>query len=165
MPNLSPDLSCHIKKLPLILFILISFFGFAIVRYFHQDVIVPEDGRDSRWWAPSKNGSFVVASFAEVLSYNISYPRQLNPLWELKAPPRVLLFGWLAMRGSILTMDNLRRHNMIITNACPLFLIAEETMDYIMLNYMMFQKVWNSIITNFGCSWVMPRGIGELFQQ
>lgn len=31
-------------------------------------------------------------------------------------------------------MDNLRRRNMIMVNACPLCLAAEETMDHRLLN-------------------------------
>lgn len=71
------------------------------------NVFILEDGIDNRCWVLSKGGSFLVASFAEVLSSSISYSKQLNFLCKLKAPPRMILFGWLALRGSILTMDNL----------------------------------------------------------
>lgn len=71
------------------------------------NVSIPEDGIDNRCWVLSKGGSFLVASFAEVLSSSISYSKQLNFLCKLKAPPRMILFGWLALWGSILTMDNL----------------------------------------------------------
>lgn len=90
-----------------------------------------EEGIDCRLWPLSKEGTFTGASFFEVLSSDCDYPRQLNFLWKSKAPPRVLQFGWLALWGSILTMDNLRRQNMMIISTCPLFLAVEKTVDHI----------------------------------
>lgn len=66
------------------------------------NVFIPEDGIDCRWWDPSKEGTFSIASFAEILSSNNIYSRQLDFLWELKAPLRVILFGWLALEVSSL---------------------------------------------------------------
>lgn len=51
----------------------------------------------------------------------------------LKIPPRVVAFGWLAVRGSILTMDNLRKRRILVVNACPMCLRAEETVDHLFL--------------------------------
>lgn len=73
-----------------------------------------------------KEGAFTVASFAEVLNTDNSCSR-LNSLWQLKAQPRVLVFGWLALQGCILTIDNLHMWNMMIINACSMYLAAEES--------------------------------------
>lgn len=54
---------------------------------------------------------------------------------------------------------------MMTTNACPLCLDAEETVDHILLNCWMTLKVWNSIISRFGYIWVMPRSIRELYEE
>lgn len=57
------------------------------------NIFIPKDGTDCSYWVPSKDGSFSVASFADNPSFNNSYPRQLNFLWKLKVPPRVIIFG------------------------------------------------------------------------
>lgn len=47
-------------------------------------------------------------------------------IWKVKVPFRVMTFAWLAARGAILRIDNLRRRNMIAVNACLMCLNAEE---------------------------------------
>lgn len=74
-----------------------------------------------------------MAAFFEPLSSCPPSDRQWELLWKTTAPG-VLVFAWLVLKGSILTMDNLRRRNMIMVNACPLCLAAEETMDHRLLN-------------------------------
>lgn len=41
-------------------------------------------------------------------------------IWKTKAPARGLTFGWLALRGKTLAMDNLQRRKMIVVNTCPM---------------------------------------------
>lgn len=64
----------------------------------------------SRWLHSSRQGSF---------------PVHIN-LWKSKAPPRVLVFGWLMLQGSIMTMDNLQRRGMVVVNAYPLCISAKN---------------------------------------
>lgn len=57
----------------------------------------------------------------------------MSNIWKLKAP-RVQAFGWLAIHGGILVIDNLRRRGVIVVNACPLCLEDEEIIDHLILN-------------------------------
>lgn len=57
----------------------------------------------------------------------------LSTLWKIKASPRVIAFGWTALLGGILTMDNLRKRHQVLVNACPMCL-AEESIDHLLLN-------------------------------
>ena len=58
----------------------------------------------------------------------------INNLWKIKAPPRVVIFGWLAIWKRILTLDNLRRRGRILVNGCPMCLCEEESVDHLMVN-------------------------------
>lgn len=42
----------------------------------------------------------------------------VSRLWSIKAAPRVVAFGWLAIMGKILTMDNLWQCKKITVNGC-----------------------------------------------
>lgn len=54
-------------------------------------------------------------------------------IWKLKAPPRVVICGWLALKKRILTVDSLRRRGRIVVNGCPMCLREEESIDHLML--------------------------------
>lgn len=97
-----------------------------------QQVYIPERGKiagcgqDSRVWTPSWDGEFPLSSFFEALSTSSPKNSHWKRLWKSKAPPRVLAFAWLAFRGSILGLNNHRRRNMIVVNACLMCLEAEK---------------------------------------
>ena len=99
-----------------------------------NNLIIQNSGADARVWITSKKGSFLVSSFFKVI---LSNPREWSgvySIWKLKAPPRVLVFGWLALRRRIPTMDLLRMRGMPIVNGCPMCLRDEESVDHLMLN-------------------------------
>ena len=50
----------------------------------------------------SHDNSFSVTSFFMALSERVGTTPALRSLRKLKAPPRVLVFGWLALRNRIL---------------------------------------------------------------
>lgn len=77
---------------------------------------------------------------------------EIDLLWKIKAPQRALGLGWLAIHGSILTMDNLYRKNVIVVNACPLCLSDEESVEHLLLNCNVAWKVWYLVLGGFGCS-------------
>ena len=64
----------------------------------------PVEGDDNKVWDTSKDSVFLVTSFFVVLSNTHNSHNWFDYLWKTKAPPRVLAFGWLALRGSILTI-------------------------------------------------------------
>ena len=101
-------------------------------------VFIPKDGRDRRVWMASTDGMFSVASLFLFMTRDVMASHSnLTSLWKIKAPPRVIAFGWSmlvsGMHG-ILTMDNLRRKKVIITNSCPMCLAEEESINHLLLN-------------------------------
>lgn len=97
-----------------------------------------------------------MASFFHALSGGTYAISPLFNIWKLKAPFRVMAFAWLAVRGAILAMDNLRRRKRIIVNACHMCLAAEESVDYLLLNCKIAHCIWKSILGSFGVSGVLP---------
>lgn len=70
-----------------------------------------------------------------------------SSLWKLKAPPRVLAFVWIALGGRSLTIDNLRRGNRILVDACSMCLVGEETVDHLLLHCKIALMLWNFVLT------------------
>lgn len=82
----------------------------------------------------------------------------------MKAPPRVIAFGWIALHESILTMDNLRRQKIILVNASPMCLADEESVDHLLLRCKVAQEVLAHVVGLFGCHRVFPNSILEAFE-
>ncbi|RWR75099.1 Reverse transcriptase zinc-binding domain-containing protein [Cinnamomum micranthum f. kanehirae] len=123
------------------------------------------EGRDSKLWIPSRDGSFWVSSFYSALSTTSVASRSWLALWKMKAPPRVTAFTWLALRNKILTMDNLRLRHILLVNACPLCLADEESVDHLLFHCKQMRALWSAILYEFNCSWVMSQSIQDLFHQ
>jgi hypothetical protein len=71
-----------------------------------------------------------VRSFYNVLIYKECIPFPWKSIWRTKAPPRVAFFVWLAAFGKILTLDNLRKKNMVLVNRCGMCKKDEESIDH-----------------------------------
>lgn len=97
-------------------------------------IFIPEKGEDVRLWSASENGTFSVSSFFSEISRRETTRNSIASVWRLKAPPRVVIFGWLAIQKKILTMDKLRRRGKILVNAWAVCLEKEETVDHLALN-------------------------------
>lgn len=109
---------------------------------------VPEGRQDSRIWTPP-DGYSSVNSFFAALSHGLPN-RQWEHLWKTNTQTRVLAFRWLSLRGSILTLYNLCYSKMIAVNACPLCLLAEESINHLLLNCKLENVIWNSVVSSFG---------------
>ena len=53
---------------------------------------------------------------------------------------------------------------MTIVNGCPMYLRDEESVDHLLLNCKSAQSIWMAIVGGFGCCWVLPHALPELFQ-
>ena len=84
--------------------------------------------------------------------------------WSMKAPPRVMAFGWTALLGGIKTMDNLRRQRVPIVNACPMCLAGEESIDHLLLNCSIAQYLWRMVLGWFYVSTSIPHSLLVLFE-
>ena len=60
------------------------------------------------------------------------------------------MFGWLALKNRILTMDNLRRKGIIVVNACLLCLQDEESVVHLLLKCKFTHRICNAVLDWFG---------------
>jgi hypothetical protein len=105
-----------------------------------------------------------VRSFYNILISNVSFPFPWKSIWRTKAPPRVAFFVWSVALGKILTLDNLRKKNMVLINRCGMCKNDEESIDHLLLHYERAQFLWNTFFTHFGLAWAMPHGVVNLLQ-
>lgn len=114
-------------------------------------MLIPEEGRIVGFGFQLKMGFFGFLIFLGSVQQTEglgSFPK----IMEAENTPRVLAFGWLALRGSILTMDNLQHKRIIVVNACPMCLGAEDSVDHLLLNCSLAKKMWWAILNLFDCS-------------
>jgi hypothetical protein len=121
-------------------------------------------GVDKIWWVPNRKGKFEVKSFYNILISNVSVPFPWKSIWRTKAPPRVAFFVWSAALGKILTMDNLRKKNMVLINRCGMCKKDEESIDHLLIHCECAQFLWNAFFSRFGLAWAMPRRVVNLLQ-
>jgi hypothetical protein len=119
-------------------------------------------GADKMWWVPKRKGKFEVSSYYAILTSKDSVPFPWKSIWRTKAPPRVAFFVWSAALGKILTLDNLRKRNMMVVNRCGMCKKDEESIDHLLLHCDCAQILWNAFFTRFDLAWVMPRGVVNL---
>ena len=112
---------------------------------------IPERVEDEKVWTASKDGSFSVSFFFSAISNRSRDRNVVSSIWKIKAPPRVIIFRWIALRKRNLTMDNLRRRGRSVVNGCPVCLRDEESVDHLMLNCNTAQFIWNSVVEWFDC--------------
>ena len=65
--------------------------------------------------------------------------------------------------GRILTIDNLRKRRVLIIDWCCMCKSSGESVNHLLLHCPLAQDLWNLVFTLFGISWVMPRGVEDLF--
>lgn len=112
----------------------------------------------------SQDGRFSVASFFSAIAGGPSTSNPVHRLWKMKTPPTVLAFSWLTLRGRILTIDNLRRRDRILVNACPMELADKESVDHLFLGCKIAQVPWNKVLSQFDCSRILLHTILGLFK-
>jgi hypothetical protein len=121
------------------------------------------EGEDKIWWILSRKGKFDVRSYYDTLVRKEASPFPWKSIWRTKAPSRVVFFAWTMVLGQILTIDNLRRRNLIVINRCSLCKSGEENVDHLFLHYDFARSLWNAVFSRFGLSWVMPSKVVGLF--
>ena len=102
---------------------------------------------------------------SETSSHLPNHPQGNFPwkrVWKAKAPSRVAFFVWTAALGKILTMDNLRKRQLIILDWCCMCKSSGETVNHLLLHCPIAWELWNMVLIIFGTSWVMPWGVEDL---
>lgn len=72
------------------------------------------------------------------------------------------VFEWLALRGKILTMDDLCQRGVVMVNACLMCLFDEMSVDRLLLNCRVAHCLSNYVLGWFELSWVLPKSIMEI---
>jgi hypothetical protein len=113
-----------------------------------------DGGDDKMWWVPNRKGKFEVKSFYFILNSAVSFLFPWKSIWRTKAPPRVAFFVWSAALGKILTLDNLRKRNLVLVNRCGMCKKEEESIDHLLLHCESAQFLWNAFFSRFGLAWL-----------
>jgi hypothetical protein len=69
---------------------------------------------DRIYWSRSKRRKFEVKSYYQVLTILTGSPFLWKNIVRVEAPSRVMLFVCKAALGKILTLDNLRKRNVVV---------------------------------------------------
>jgi hypothetical protein len=103
-------------------------------------------------WTPSKRKNFEVKSYYKMTINS----EPVDGSWKSKAPPRVAFFMWTAVLGKILTVDNLCKKNIIVTEWYCMCKKSGESIVHLLLHCEVAVEVWNMVCQLFGVMWVMP---------
>jgi hypothetical protein len=123
---------------------------------------VRSEGEDKMCWIPARKKSFQVKSYYKVLSSPIQSSFPWKSIWKVKVSPRVAFFAWTVTLGKILTLDNLRKRNIIVMEWCYMCKISGESIDHLFLHCMVAIELWRTILQMFGVEWVMPRSVKDM---
>ena len=114
-------------------------------------------------WVPSSKRKFDVRSFYNILASKEASHFPWKSIWHTKAPSRVAFFTKTAVLGKILTIDNLKKRNLIVINRCCLCKSDGETINHLLLYCEIDCSLWYALFSWFGLSWVMPSNVAGLF--
>ena len=79
-----------------------------------------------------------------------------------KSPPRAVFFVWSAALEKILTLDNLRKKQVVVINRCCMCKKDGELVDHLVLHCEVAHALWCNIFSRLGLPWVMPSCVLDL---
>ena len=102
------------------------------------------------------NGKFGVKEAYRLLitPNDISFPK--NCIWVDRVPTKVAFFAQEVMWGKVLTLDRLQKRGWQLPNRCYLCGCKEETVNYILLHYIVVRVLWEIVLVLFDIQWVFP---------
>jgi hypothetical protein len=77
-------------------------------------------------WRSSGKPKFTVSQYYKALVPCVAVDFPWKAIWKPKAPPRVAFFIWTTSLGKILTIDNLRKRNIVLVSWCCVCKAAGE---------------------------------------
>jgi hypothetical protein len=105
-----------------------------------------------------------VKSYYKVSSISIHSSFPWKNIWKVKVPSRVAFFMWPATLGKIITLDNLRKMNIIVMEWCYVCKNCGESIDHLFTHCMIATKLWSIILQLFVVVWVMPRSVIDMLE-
>ena len=113
-------------------------------------------------WQGSASGAFHVKAYYKALLPTAGHIIPWKSIWKTRAPPRVAFFVWAAALGCILTIDNLRKREVIVIDWCYMCKGCGESIAHLLLHCLAAREIWNFIFSMFNILWVMPCGVMDL---
>uniref|UniRef100_A0A2N9GUM8 Reverse transcriptase zinc-binding domain-containing protein n=1 Tax=Fagus sylvatica TaxID=28930 RepID=A0A2N9GUM8_FAGSY len=114
--------------------------GTGIIDFIYGSLIysvhLDGNGADKFCWNQMEKRGFSVQSFYRCLSPpSMRFP--WKGIWKPKVPPHVAFFTWTAV-------------------------LAGESVDHLLIHCLWAKELWDTVLSLFGVSWVMPRQVREL---
>ena len=78
-------------------------------------------------------------------------------IWEQKVPSKVAFFVWIAVLGTILTIDNLHKKKVLILDLFCMCKSNGELVDHLLLHCPIVFELWSMVFTLFGIYWAMSK--------
>jgi hypothetical protein len=83
-------------------------------------------------------------------------------VWRTKSPARAAFFVWSAALGKILTLDNLRKRQVVAINRSFICKKDGESVNHLLLHCEVAHALSCNIFSRLGLSWVMPSNVLDL---
>jgi zinc-binding in reverse transcriptase len=93
-------------------------------------MLLQSNVEDSLHWIRGTQG-FTVKSSYDFIQNRPTITSHLKNIWQISAPPGVLIFAWLILRYSILTIYNLKKRGWQLPNRCIMCFSAEESINHL----------------------------------
>ena len=107
---------------------------------------IRQGGVDKICWIPLKRKNFEVKSYYQVMVNPAPIIGHWKSIRKSKVPPRVAFFVWTAVLGKILTLDNLRKKNIIVIEWCCMCRHNGESIDPLLLHCEVAIEVWSMVL-------------------
>ena len=118
-----------------------------------------------KWrWKGQGKGRFTVSSFYQSLVGRGDTTFPWKGIWVNRVPRKVCFFTWAAARGAILTIDNLMRRRMVVTDWCYMCKKNAETADHLLIHCDVASELWSCVFSIFEVQWVRSGTVRELLE-
>ncbi|XP_058082428.1 uncharacterized protein LOC131230536 [Magnolia sinica] len=134
-----------------------------MMLFIHASLPVHSES-DSIIWNLEKSSIFSVRSLYNFLINSRSASIKYTPhfCWKYPVPPKLSAFTWLVCKKKILTIDNLRKRGMVLTNICLCCMRDEEYVNHLLLHCPFISEIWPDLLLRFNMSWVFPNSVDLL---
>ncbi|GFZ13043.1 signal peptide peptidase [Actinidia rufa] len=113
--------------------------------------VQPRSQEMDKWrWKRQGKGSFTVSSFYQSLTGSGDTTFLGKGVWVNGVPSKVCFFGWAKAKGAILTIDNLKRRRIVVTEWCYLCKGNAETTDHLLIHCQAASELWSLVLSIFG---------------
>lgn len=109
-------------------------------------------------WLSSKCGMFSIKGLCSYLSNESTNVFPSGIVWNPWFPSRVNFFAWEVVWGRILTLDQLKKRWLMMSNRCYVSKGEEEMVDHI-LYFLEVVILWQLFYALFGIEWLMHSSV------